>query len=83
MKIFLAGASGVIGRRLVPLLVAAGHAVVGATRDKAAAVAALGAEPVVVDVFDVATLRRAVQAAAPQRYPSVDRSAGSPRYARL
>lgn len=55
-----------IGRRLVPLLVAAGHAVVGATRDKAAAVAALGAEPVVVDVFDVATLRRAVQAAAPQ-----------------
>lgn len=56
-----------IGRRLVPLLRAAGHAVVGTTRsaDKAAAVAALGAEPVVVDVFDAAALTRAVLAAAP------------------
>ena len=66
MKIFLAGASGVIGRRLVPLLVAAGHSVVGTTRDKRAAVAALGAEPVVVDVFDAAALARAVTVAAPQ-----------------
>jgi nucleoside-diphosphate-sugar epimerase len=68
MRIFLAGAGGVIGRRLTPLLRAAGHDVVGTTRspDKAAAVAALGAEPVVVDVFDVAALMRAVQAAAPQ-----------------
>ena len=51
-----------IGRRLVPLLRAAGHAVVGTTRsaDKAAAVAALGAEPVVVDVFDAAALTRVV-----------------------
>jgi nucleoside-diphosphate-sugar epimerase len=68
LKIFLAGAGGAIGRRLTPLLVAAGHDVVGTTRsaDKAAAVAALGAEPVVVDVFDAAELTRAVQAAAPQ-----------------
>ena len=65
MKIFLAGASGVIGRRLVPLLRAAGHAVVGTTRDKADAVRALGAEPVVVDVFDAAVLRRVITAAAP------------------
>jgi len=68
MKIFLAGAGGAIGRRLTPLLRAAGHSVVGTTRspDKAAAVAALGAEPVVVDVFDAAALARAVAGAAPQ-----------------
>jgi nucleoside-diphosphate-sugar epimerase len=68
MKIFLAGAGGAIGRRLTPLLRTAGHDVVGTTRsaDKTAAVAALGAEPVVVDVFDAAALARAVQAAAPQ-----------------
>ncbi len=65
MKIFLAGASGVIGRKLVPLLCAAGHAVVGTTRDKADAVRALGAKPVVVDVFDAAVLRRVVAAATP------------------
>lgn len=68
MKIFLAGAGGVIGRRLMPLLRAAGHDVVGTTRfaDKTAAIAALGAEPVVVDVFDAPALVRAVRAAAPQ-----------------
>ncbi|HSP49537.1 MAG TPA: NAD(P)-dependent oxidoreductase [Pseudolabrys sp.] len=68
MKIFLAGAGGAIGRRLVPLLIAAGHAVVGTTRSpgKAAAVAALGASPVVVEVFDAAALTRALQVAAPQ-----------------
>src|SRR6185312_10780731 len=53
MKIFLAGAGGVIGRRLTPLLRSAGYAVVGTTRaaDKAEALRALGAEPVVVDVL--------------------------------
>lgn len=68
MKIFLAGAAGAIGRRLTPLLVAAGHQVTGTTRsaEKANSVAALGAEPVVVDVFDVPALARAVKAAAPQ-----------------
>ena len=68
MKIFLAGASGVIGRRLVPLLCAAGHEVVGTTRsqEKVAAVATLGATPVLVDVFDAGALTRAVQDAAPQ-----------------
>jgi len=52
MKIFLAGAGGAIGRRLTPVLRAAGHTVAGTTRskDKAAAIATLGAEPVVVDV---------------------------------
>jgi hypothetical protein len=53
-KIFLAGASGVIGQRLIPLLVDAGHTVAGMTRSasKAERIAELGAQPVVVDVFD-------------------------------
>jgi uncharacterized protein YbjT (DUF2867 family) len=62
MRIFLAGASGVIGTRLTPLLVEAGHAVAGTTRsaEKAERVRELGAEPVVVDVYDVQALRAAV-----------------------
>ena len=53
-RIFLAGASGAIGRRLTPLLHSAGHYVCGSTRSKANADAlrSLGADPVVVDVFD-------------------------------
>jgi nucleoside-diphosphate-sugar epimerase len=68
MKIFLAGAGGVIGRRLVPLLREAGHTVAGTTRstDRADALQILGAEPVIVDVFDADALTRAVAAAAPQ-----------------
>ena len=67
MKIFLAGAGGAIGRKLTPLLRAVGHTVIGSTRsaDKAERVRALGAEPVVVDVFDVEALARAVGTAAP------------------
>jgi nucleoside-diphosphate-sugar epimerase len=68
MRIFLAGAGGAIGRRLTPFLVAAGHQVIGTTRsaDKAAAIAKLGAEPAMVDVFDAKALIQAVRAAAPQ-----------------
>ena len=68
MRVFLAGASGAIGRRLTPLLGAAGYTVIGTTRsiEKTAALRALGAEPVVVDVFDAASLIRAITAAAPQ-----------------
>jgi nucleoside-diphosphate-sugar epimerase len=68
MRIFLAGAGGVIGRRLTPLLVKAGHAVTGTTRtaDKADALRALGAAPVVVDVFDADALMRAITKAAPE-----------------
>jgi nucleoside-diphosphate-sugar epimerase len=67
MRVFLAGASGVIGRQLVPLLVAAGHRVAGMTRTagKADLLQALGAEPVVVDVFDVDGLCDAVAAFQP------------------
>ena len=68
MRIFLAGATGVIGRRLVPLLVQDGHIVAGTTRspEKVKAIAQWGAEPIVVDVFDRPTLVEAVRAAAPQ-----------------
>jgi len=67
MRIFLAGAGGAIGRRLTPLLVQMGHQVAGTTRsaDKAGALRAMGAEPVVVDVFDAEALKRAVAAAKP------------------
>ena len=53
---------------MTPLLRAAGHQVAGTTRsaDKADALRLLGAEPVVVDVFDAEALTRAVKAAAPQ-----------------
>ena len=61
-RIFLAGASGVIGQRLIPLLVEAGHVVGGMTRSagKADQLALLGAEPIVVDVFDRDALIKAV-----------------------
>jgi nucleoside-diphosphate-sugar epimerase len=67
MKIFLAGAAGAIGKRLVPLLLDAGHHVVGTTRSptKADALRTAGVEPVVVDVFDATALSRAVSAARP------------------
>ncbi len=86
MKIFLAGAGGAIGRRLTPLLRGAGHAVVGTTRskDKAAAIEALGAEPVVVDVFDMEALARAVKAAGPEvlmhQLTDLQFAPGTPRY---
>ena len=67
LRIFLAGAGGAIGRRLTPLLRATGYQVTGTTRsaDKVAALRAMGAEPVVVDVFDADALKRAVVAAKP------------------
>ena len=62
MRIFLAGASGVVGVRLIPLLVAGGHTVAGMTRSPAKAhmLGELGAESVVCDVFDADALTRAV-----------------------
>lgn len=67
MRIFLAGASGAIGRRLTPLLLAAGHSVTGTTRStgKAEELKACGVEAVVVDVFDADALRDAVAGARP------------------
>jgi nucleoside-diphosphate-sugar epimerase len=66
-NLFLAGAGGAIGRRLIPLLLADGWTVTGTTRspEKAAALAEAGIKPVVVDVFDAERLREAVLAARP------------------
>ena len=63
MKIFLAGATGVLGRETVRQLVAAGHEVRGSARApaQAAVVRGLGAEPVEVDLYDVDSLQRALQ----------------------
>jgi nucleoside-diphosphate-sugar epimerase len=62
MRAFVAGATGVIGRRLVPMLVAAGHEVTGLTRvrSRVPAIEAMGAQALVADVFDAARLAEAV-----------------------
>jgi nucleoside-diphosphate-sugar epimerase len=67
MRIFLAGATGVIGRRVVPLLAGHGHFVTGLVRRPADAdwLRGLGADAVVSDVFDRDGVRRAVGSAAP------------------
>jgi uncharacterized protein YbjT (DUF2867 family) len=67
MRVFVAGASGVIGVRLVALLVEDGHVVAGMTRsaERAGRVRELGAEPVVCDVFDAGALAGAVAAFEP------------------
>lgn len=67
MRIFFAGATGAIGRRLVPRLVGAGHQVTAITRSEAtlAGLRSVGAEPVLCDVFDVERLRSVVARAEP------------------
>jgi nucleoside-diphosphate-sugar epimerase len=88
MRIFIAGASGVVGVRLIPLLVAAGHTVAGMTRSpqKAHMLNELGAQSVVCDVFDVDALTQAVTAFGPdavvhQLTDLPDNPADIPRYA--
>ena len=68
MRIFLAGASGAIGRRLTPLLLTAGHEVTGSTRsaETARRLNAAGIHGVVADVFDAGALRDAVANARPE-----------------
>ena len=68
MRIFVAGAAGALGRRLVPLLVEGGHQVTGMTRTagKAVGLRAAGADPVVADALDRDDLVRAVVAARPE-----------------
>jgi nucleoside-diphosphate-sugar epimerase len=67
MRIFVAGASGAIGRRLAPLLIGAGHDVTGMTRsaDTARVLQEAGVTPAVADVYDADGLRRAAVAARP------------------
>jgi nucleoside-diphosphate-sugar epimerase len=67
MRVFVAGASGAIGTRLVPQLIDRGHEVIGTSRSSRNLehVRALGAEPVVVDLLDARAVRKAVLEAAP------------------
>jgi nucleoside-diphosphate-sugar epimerase len=67
MRVFVAGATGAIGTRLVPQLVERGHEVVGTTRseEKARRLEELGAEPVVLDVLDQGAVGEAVATARP------------------
>ena len=68
MRVFVAGATGAIGRQLVPRLVAAGHEVTGITRSesKQAMLAELGAVPVVADALDPEQVADAVGSARPE-----------------
>ena len=67
MKVFVAGATGALGKQLVPQLVARGHEVVGTTRsaDKQDLIRSLGARPVVVDALDPDQVAQAVAHAEP------------------
>jgi nucleoside-diphosphate-sugar epimerase len=67
MRVFVAGATGALGRRLVPQLLQRGHEVVGTTRTppKAGELRAAGAESLVLDVLDAGAVMAAVTAARP------------------
>lgn len=67
MRVFLAGATGAIGRQLVPQLLAAGHEVTGMTRsrERAEGLSAAGATPAIADALDAGAVRDAVLAARP------------------
>ncbi len=67
MRVFVTGASGAIGTRLVPQLIARGHEVVGTSRspENAERIRALGAEAVALDLLDAGAVRKAVLAAEP------------------
>ena len=67
MRVFVAGATGAVGRPLVSALITAGHSVVGLTRTAARAetIRRTGAEPVVADALDAAAIHSAVLAAKP------------------
>lgn len=68
MRVFVAGATGAVGRELVPALISAGHAVAGLTRvpAKAEALRRAGALPVVADVFDEPSIRQALMSFRPE-----------------
>jgi NAD(P)-dependent dehydrogenase (short-subunit alcohol dehydrogenase family) len=68
VRIFVAGASGVLGFRIVPLLIGDGHQVAAMTRspDKVERLRSLGSEPVVCDVFDAPKLKAEVTAYGPE-----------------
>lgn len=61
MRVFVTGATGVLGRRVVPLLTADGHEVTAVARGKAGTIRQVGATPVEVDLFDAPALATAVE----------------------
>ena len=67
MKIFIAGATGAVGRRLIPALIQLGHQVIGMSRskDKMKMIRASGATPVIADAFDAKALNNALQETKP------------------
>jgi nucleoside-diphosphate-sugar epimerase len=65
MKVFLAGASGAIGRPLIRQLRERGHDVVGMTRSNVQVITELGAQAVVADALDADAVRAAVESARP------------------
>jgi nucleoside-diphosphate-sugar epimerase len=67
MRVLVVGATGAIGTRLVPQLVARGHEVTGTSRSaaKAGQLRAMGADPVVLDVLDAEAARKVVSATSP------------------
>ena len=73
MKVFVAGATGALGMRLIPQLVARGHEVIGMTQtpSKQDLLRALGARPVVADALDAEAVARA--AGAQVQRPRLDR----------
>jgi len=87
MRIFLAGATGVVGRRLALLLCDAGHDVTGTTRNagKASWLKAFGVTPAVVDVFDADTVARVAASARPEvvihQLTDLPSAPGTPGYA--
>ena len=68
MRVFVAGASGALGSRLVPQLIDAGHDVIGTHNSPASAelLRRLGAEPVMLDLLDARAVRRAVLDSEPE-----------------
>jgi nucleoside-diphosphate-sugar epimerase len=86
MRIFLAGASGALGRRLVPMLTRQGHSVIGTTRSatKGDALRALGAEPIVLDMLDRDAVLAEVTTAKPDAVIHQGTAlSGSPNFRRI
>jgi nucleoside-diphosphate-sugar epimerase len=84
MRIFIAGASGAIGTRLVPQLIERGHEVIGTSTSSAGAerVRARGGEPVELDLLDAGAVRRAVLAARPDAIIHQATALGDLRFSR-
>jgi 2-alkyl-3-oxoalkanoate reductase len=84
MRVFVAGASGAIGTRLVPQLIDAGHEVIGthSSPGNAERVRALGAEPVALDLLDARAVRKAVLASEPEAIIHEATALGDLRFSR-